>query len=144
MRKIVFAAVLCAMSAAVLAANKQPVALTAIPQAVQDSIAAHYTPDQILIVTCEKTMPKHFQYDFRIADGSKLSYSDKAVLMRLENEQGIDLSYVPSGIQKYVKETFPNATMIEYRRSSSRQDIMLNIDIRVVFDKSGRFLRLED
>ncbi|MBR2165291.1 MAG: PepSY-like domain-containing protein [Paludibacteraceae bacterium] len=143
MKRFGLIALICTMSMVAWGANKQPVALTALPQALQDSIAAHYTPDQILIVTSEKTAPRHYEYEFRVADGTKLKYSDKAVLMKIENEKGIDLSYVPSGIQNYVKETFPNTFIVEYTRATMKQEVELNIDVTLVFDKNGRFIRLD-
>ena len=143
MRKIALVAgLLFAMIA--FAATKQPVALTATPQSVQDAVAKHFTPEQVLIVTCEKTAPRKYEYELRIAEGTKLVYSNKAQLLKIENEKGIDLNFVPSGIQKYIQETFPNATITKYTCKGSRQDVILNIDIDVVFDKSGRFVRLED
>ncbi|MBR6492601.1 MAG: PepSY-like domain-containing protein [Paludibacteraceae bacterium] len=143
MKKFALMALICTMSMVVCGANKQPVALTALPQAVQDSIAAHYTPDKILIVTGEKTKPRHYEYEFRVDGGTKLKYSDKAVLLKIENVQGIDLSYVPTGIQNYVKETFPNTFIVEYSRETMKQEVVLNIDVTLIFDKNGRFIRLD-
>ena len=144
MKKISLLALICVMSLSVYAANKQPVALTAMPQILQDTIAAHYTPDQVLIVTFEKVMPKHYEYEFRTADGTKLKYTHKARLIQIYNEKGIDLAFVPSGIQKYVAETFPNAFITKYKRGTMSQKIELNIDVELIFDKSGRFLRITD
>ena len=144
MKKISLLALICVMSLGVFAANKQPVALTAMPQILQDTIGAHYTPDQVLIVTFEKVMPKHYVYEFRMADGTKLKYTHKARLIKIENEKGIDLTFVPSGIKKYVTETFPNAFIVEYKRSTMRQEVELNIDVELIFDRSGRFLRITD
>ena len=144
MKKISLLALICVMSMGIFAANKQPVALTAMPQVLQDTIGAHYTPDQVLIVTFEKVMPKHYVYEFRMADGTKLKYTHKARLIKIENEKGIDLTFVPSGIKKYVTETFPNAFIVEYKRSTMRQEVELNIDVELIFDRSGRFLRITD
>jgi len=144
MKRISLLAFICSMSFALFAANKQPVALTAMPQVLQDTIAAHFTPDQILIVTYEKTMPKRYVYEFRLADGTKLKYTNKAQLLKISNEKGIDLVFVPNGIKKYVEETFPNAFITEYKRSTMRQEVNLNIDAELIFDKSGRFLRITD
>ena len=144
MKKISLLALICVMSMGIFAANKQPVALTAMPQVLQDTIGAHYTPDQVLIVTFEKVMPKHYVYEFRMADGTKLKYTNNARLIKIDNEKGIDLAFVPSGIQKYVAETFPNAFITEYKRSTMSQVVELNIDVQLIFDRSGRFLRITD
>ena len=144
MKKISLLALIVAMSMGVFAANKQPVALAAMPQVLQDTIAAHFTPDKVLIVTFEKVMPKQYVYEFRLVDGTKLKYTNKARLIKIENEKGIDLAFVPRGIKKYVAETFPNAIITEYRRNTMGQRIELNIDVELVFDRSGRFLRITD
>lgn len=144
MKKILLLAFVGAMSLSLYAGTKLPVVLTAIPQALQDTIAAHFTQDQILAVTYEKTLPKHFEYEFRLGDGTKLKYNEKAKLLKIENENGIDLSFVPKGIKDYVYQTFPNATIVEYKNGIARQDVELNIGIDLIFDKGGRFLRLTD
>ena len=144
MKKISLLALICMMSMGIYAGGKQPVALTAMPQVLQDTIGAHFTPEQVLIVTFQKVMPKHYVYEFRMSDGTELKYTHKARLIKIENEKGIDLAFVPTGIQKYVAETFPNAFITEYKVGTMNQVVELNIDVELIFDRSGRFLRITD
>lgn len=134
--------VLC--SAACAARGKQPLAFAALPQAVQDSVLLHYTADQVQFSTGEKTMPKHFEYELRIDDGTKMQYNQRAVLEKISNKAGVKEAFIPAGIMQYVRETFPNAVITEFKRSPMKQEVELNNDLELVFNKRGQFLRIED
>lgn len=134
--------VLC--STACAARGKQPLAFTALPQAVQDSVLLYYTADQVQFSTGEKTMPKHFEYELRIDDGTKMQYNQRAVLEKISNKAGVKEAFIPAGIMQYVRETFPNAVITEFKRSPMKQEVELNNDLELVFNKRGQFLRIED
>ena len=133
--------VLCSMACA---RGKQPIAFTKLPQAIQDSVLAHFTADQVQLATCEKTMPKHFEYELRIADGTKIEYNQSAQLMKVSNKAGIQTAYIPEKVLTYITETFPNSVITEYKVSPMKKAVELNDDIELVFDKHGKFLRIDD
>ena len=133
--------VLCSMACA---RGKQPIAFTKLPQAIQDSVLAHFTADQVQLATCEKTMPKHFEYELRIADGTKIEYNQNAQLMKVSNKAGIQTAYIPEKVLTYITETFPNSVITEYKVSPLKKAVELNDDIELVFDKHGKFLRIDD
>ena len=44
----------------------------------------------------------------------------------------------------YVHETFPNATITEYKRETMKQEIELNDKMDLIFSKKGAFIRIDD
>jgi len=134
-------AVLCSTACA---RGKQPMAFAKLPQAIQDAVLAHFTADQVQLATCEKTMPKHYEYELRIADGTKLEYNQNAQLVEISNKAGIQTAFVPEKVLTYITETFPNSVITEYKVSPLKQAVELNDDIELVFDKHGKFLRIDD
>ena len=126
------------------ARGKQPVAFSKVPQIVQDTVLNHYLMEDVLLSTRQKTQPRHYMYEFRTADGTKMLYTDKAVLIEASNKAGIQHSFLPAKVLNYVLEVFPNAVITEYERSSMKQEVELNNDIELVFNKHGKFLRIDD
>jgi hypothetical protein len=126
------------------ARGKQPITFAKLPQAVQETVLVNFTQDQIQLITSEKTLPKHYEYTFVMADGTKLECTSKAQLRKVSNKNGIKEAFVPEIILTYVHETFPNATITEYKRETMKQEIELNDKMDLVFNTKGQFLRIDD
>ena len=128
----------------VSARGKQPISFQKLPQNVQENVLANFAEDQIQLITSEKTMPKHYKYVLNMADGTKLECNNKAQLRKVSNKNGIKEVFVPENILTYVHETFPNATITEYKRESMKQEIELNDKMDLIFSKNGKFIRIDD
>ena len=144
MKKISIIALLALVSLCANARGKQPITFAKLPQNVQDSVLVNFTQDQIQLITSEKTMPKHYKYVFNMADGTKLECNNKAQLRKVSNKNGIKEVFVPEKILTYVHETFPNATITEYKKETMKQEIELNDKMDLVFNKNGAFIRIDD
>lgn len=144
MKKITLIALLISVFA--LGANargKQPVAFENIPEAVQTEMQKTFSVNQIQYITFAKELG-YKMYTFMLADGTKLQFDHKAILRKISNKNGINETLVPENILEYVRKTFPNATITEYQREHSRQEVELNNNLDLVFNKRGKFLRIED
>ena len=145
MKKITLVALLLsAFTLGVFARGKQPIVFDKLPAAVQEEVQKNFTPADVQLITCKKVAPRKFEYAFTINDGTELKYSNKAQLIKVENEKGIKLVFVPEKIQTYVQETFPNATITEYEVDLNKKVIELNDEMTLVFTKKDKFLRIED
>ena len=125
------------------AKGKKPVPYEKVPQVVQTEFQKNFTPDQVQYVTFEKVLGQKL-YTFVLAEGTKIKYNHKAVLRKVENKDGILTTLVPEKIMTYAKATFPKATITEYVCDKSRKEIELNNNIELIFNKRGKFLRIED
>lgn len=144
MKKSLFlAALLCIMSLTLSAKGKQPVAFENVPQAVQTEYQKVFTADQIQYVTVEKVFRQRI-YAFSLNDGTKIKYNHKGLVCKVANWSGINLQFVPKNILEYAQKTFPKATITEYTVKSSRLELELNDNIDLIFNKKGKFLRIED
>ena len=141
--KAVVAILMLMLSVTAFGSSKQPVAFTTLPETVQQVVLTNFSLDQIQIVTSEKAFGG-FKYMFLMADGTKVEYNSKAQLLEAENLQGINDAFVPEAILTYIRTTFPNATITEYKNEGNKQEIELNDKMELVFSKNGKFLRIED
>ena len=144
MKRILFIALMSVVTLGAFARGKQPITFQKLPQAVQEVVLVNFTQDQIQLITSEKTMPKHYKYVFNMADGTKLECNNKAQLRTVSNKNGIKEAFVPENILTYVHETFPNATITEYKRETMKQEIELNDKMDLIFSKKGAFIRIDD
>jgi hypothetical protein len=140
----IVALLLTVLCITISARGKQPIALDQLPQAVHDSVLAHFTADQVQLATSQKTKPRYFVYELRMADGTRLEYNKKAQLLKVSNKAGIQKSYVPEVILTYVQATFPNAVITKYECETLKKEIKLNDDMSLIFDNKGKFIRIDD
>ena len=145
MKKIALVALLISVFAAgVSARGKQPIAFEKVPEVVQEEVQKHFLPLEIQLITVKKVAPRKFEYTFSMEDATQIKYSNKAVLLEVENEKGVLPVFIPEKILTYVLETFPNATITSYEAASGKKVIELNDEMVLVFTKKGKFLRIED
>ena len=145
MKKIALVALLIsAFAAGVSARGKQPIAFEKVPEVVQEEVQKYFLPLEIQLITVKKVAPRKFEYTFSMEDATQIKYSNKAVLLEVENEKGVLPVFIPEKILTYVLETFPNATITSYEAASGKKVIELNDEMVLVFNKKGKFLRIED
>jgi acyl-CoA synthetase (AMP-forming)/AMP-acid ligase II len=145
MKKIALVALLIsAFTAGVSARGKQPIAFEKVPEVVQEEVQKYFLPLEIQLITVKKVAPRKFEYTFSMEDATQIKYSNKAVLLEVENEKGVLPVFIPEKILTYVLETFPNATITSYEAASGKKVIELNDEMVLVFNKKGKFLRIED
>lgn len=143
MKKILIIALMSVVTLGAFARGKKPITFQKLPQNVQDTVLIHFEENQIQLITSEKTMPKHYKYVFNMADGTRLECNNKAQLRKVTNKNGIKEAFVPENIRTYVHETFPNATITEYKRETMKQEIELNEKMDLIFSQKGKFIRID-
>ena len=79
-----------------------------------------------------------------MADGTKLEYDKRAQLRKIKKLEGVDEKFLPKVIVEYIKATLPNAIVTEYKREGMSQKVELSDKMELVFNRKGKFLRIED
>ena len=145
MKRIALVALLIsAFTAGVFARGKQPIAFEKVPTAIQEEVQKNFLPLEVQLVTVKKVAPRKYVYTFSMEDATQLKYSNKAVLLEVDNKDGITLALVPEKIQEYIRDMFPNATITKYEVDLGKKVIELNNEMTLVFTKRDKFLRIED
>ena len=125
------------------ARGKQPIALKDLPEPVKKEILKNFTQEQIQLITAEKEF-RNYEYTFMMADGTKLEYDKRAQLRKIKKLEGVDEKFLPKVIVEYIKATLPNAIVTEYKREGISQKVELSDKMELVFNRKGKFLRIED
>jgi len=124
------------------AKGKQPIALDRLPKAVKNVAMLHYTPDQILFITKEKQVGKD-EYEFTLADGTKVEFYETGQLHKIKSQQGVPDSFIPANMLMYIKATFPNSIVTEFKNDRTMKKIEINNDVDLIFNRKGKFLRID-
>ena len=124
------------------AKGKQPIAIEKLPRAVKAAAMQHYTPDQILFITMEKQVGKD-EYEFSLADGTKVEFYENGQLHKIKSQQGVPDAFIPENMLQYIKATFPNSIVTEYKNDRIMKKIEINNDVDLVFNRRGKFLRID-
>lgn len=134
---------ICALSLTAFAKGKKPIAFDDLPNNVKEVVLKNFDAKQIQYITTEHKFRRH-EYAFMMNDNTKIAYDKKAQLCEIKNKQGVPTSFLPEAISEYIAKTFPNAKVTEYQKKKSRQEVELNNQLDLIFNKRGKFLRLED
>ena len=134
---------LCALTLSVCAQGKQPIAFENLPNGVQQEVLKCYTKDQIQFITVEKELLSP-EYEFVLANGVQLEYDGDAKLLTAESRNGLPEKLINPQIVAYVKANFPKAIITEYSCDKWEQDVELNNEIDLVFDRNNAFKHMDD
>ena len=143
MKKVLFAALLSVLCLSVFAKGKQPIAFKALPDKVQEEVKKNLPEQQIQFITAKKELGR-YQYTFLLEDNSTYVFDSKAQLRYVEDPKGVQDVFVPEKVLKYVQTTLPNTSITEYKVESGCLRATLNNKMELVFNKKGKFLRIED
>lgn len=145
MKRITILALLVALfTMGIQARGKQPIAFKNLPDVVKKEVEKNFTEDQIRFITSQRTMPRHYVYEFLLADDTKFKYDHKARLKEIKNKKGILEAMLPQDVIKYVKATCPNAIITKYEVENLSQKVELDDDMEMIFSKKGKFIRIDD
>ncbi|MBF7046243.1 PepSY-like domain-containing protein [Campylobacter volucris] len=80
-------------------------------------------------------------YEIYLSDGSELEFFLNGKLKEAENHRALNISILPIPVQNIIKNTHPNASVIEVERKISHYKIKLNNEIKLYIDDNGIILR---
>ena len=138
----VLALMLGLFSLAACAKGKQPIAFQNLPEMVKSAVLKNYSDSLVQYVTWQKALGKD-EYDFLMEDGTKMQYFENGQLHKIKCKAGVPDALVPDPILRYVRETFPHATITEYKNDPWSQEVELNNEMELVFNRRGDFLRID-
>lgn len=143
MKKMTLVALMIsAFSLAACARGKQPVAFQNLPEMVKSAVLKNYADTLVQYITWEKSIGKD-EYEFLLQDGTKMEYYENGQLHKIKCRTGIPDVLVPDPILRYVRGTFPNAVITEFKNDPWSQKVELNNEMELVFNRRGDFLRID-
>lgn len=116
-------------------------------QALPDAITA-FIKQQFPNATVVGVEPDHdhggLEYDVYLSDGTQLDFDANNQWEKVECMKGVPAFFVPKAIASYVKGTYQNVAITKINKELHGYDIELANGMELSFDRSGRFLGMDD
>lgn len=127
-----------AQAQAAPAANAQ-----ALPAPITDFIKQHFPNASVVGVE-----PDHehggLEYDVYLNDGTQIDFDANNQWEKVECMRGVPAFFVPKAIATYVKGSYQNLAITKINKEYHGYDIELANGMELSFDKSGRFMGMDD
>ena len=124
-------------------AQAQAAAAQALPEAITAFIKQHFPNAQVVGVE-----PDHdhggLEYDVYLSDGTQVDFDANNQWDQVESMKGVPAFFIPNGIANYVKSNYQNIVITKINKEYHGYDIELANGMELSFDRSGKFMGMDD
>lgn len=142
-----FTAILAVALSLNLSANAQDKVVPAsqLPAQAHAFIKQHFKGQTIDVVRKDKGLIST-DYDVRLSNGIEVEFDDKGNWEEVDgNHIAVPATIIPKTIATYVAANYKGQAIVKIdKKRSGDYKIELANDIELVFDKTGKFLRIDD
>jgi len=126
-----------------LSAQDKILAPTEVPGAIQSYVKKHFAGQTIAQAKLDVDGLKK-EYEIKLSDQTKLEFTDKHKITKIDANKALPASVVPQKIAQYVKANYPNHSIIEWKKDERKQEIKLDNKLEMEFNLKGDFVRIDD
>ncbi len=133
-----------------LACEKEKIVSEAsLPSGASQFITAHFPDEKVLQVKKEKDFLEKTVFDVILSNSFNLEFKENGEAQKVDgNGNAIPVAVIqPKAILTYVEAQFSGKNVVAWEKDSdSKKEIEVGLDngLELVFDKDGKYLRLED
>ena len=124
-------------------AQAQAATAQALPEAITTFIKQHFPNAQVVGVE-----PDHdhggLEYDVYLSDGTQVDFDANNQWDQVESMKGVPAFFIPNGIANYVKSNYQNIVITKINKEYHGYDIELANGMELSFDRSGKFMGMDD
>ena len=120
-----------------------PAASIQVPDAINAFVKQNF-PNATIAGVEQDSDHGGMEYDIYLSDGTKVDFDANSQWDKVECHAGVPASLVPQAIANYVKSNYQNMTITKIDREFSGYEIELSNGLDLKFDKSGRFMGMDD
>lgn len=84
------------------------------------------------------------EYDVYLSDGTQVDFDANQQWEKVESMRGVPSFFIPQAIASYVRGTYQNLAITKINKEYHGYDIELANGMDLSFDRSGRFLGIDD
>lgn len=126
-------------------AQDRSISFAELPRTAQAFIENHYDPGQVSHIVLDDEFLSDKEYKVVLKDGIQVEFDGKGNWTEVEAErQSVPDEIVPEAIRTHVKKSFPGNEIVQIARSSRRYEVELTSGLDLEFDKSGKFIRIDN
>lgn len=96
-------------------------------------------------IEIEEKLMRGKEYDVVLDDGTQIEFDDKGNWLSVDTgRKSIPDYFVLKSIRDYVSKNYSGKKIVEIEKKSGKYEIQLSNEVELEFDRSGRFLRVDD
>ena len=128
-----------------LADNDKMITREELPEKAQMFLTQHFEGIEILYVKADRDMGVVTSYDVVLKGDVKVEFNRSGDWTSVDCERDeVPNGVLPQGVLDYVGKRFAGAYVVEIEKGLMGYEVKLSNDIDIEFDKSGKFLRIDD
>lgn len=138
-----FTLVFCCFMYMNTSAQEEKLTAEQVPEQIKSYISTHFSGHKIY--KAEKETKRHkTEYEIKLNKDVELEFNGDFAIKQIESHAELPDSVIPDKIKQYVQENYPDHEITEWKRKHLGQEIELNDDLELIFDKEGNFVALDD
>lgn len=144
MKKLFIFLVGCVFSMTACADDHHLIKYSELPVQAQTFVQKYFNLEDISHIERDRE-GMHYEYNVYMKNTTEIDFDYQG------NLQSIDCKYitvpkgiVPEVIMSFVSLHYPNLYVVEYVIDYRHQTVELNNEMELIFDREGRFLRMDD
>ena len=143
MKKILMFLAAGFLFAASACADDRPVTVAQLPAAAQQFLTKYFPGQSVAIATYD---PDFFSatYEVMYSNGAKVEFDSKGNLKEYYNPiSSVPEEILPAGVADFVKQTYPDALIIELDIDSRGCDVKLSNRVEISFNTQGQAVDID-
>ena len=138
----IIAAVVLSRSCA--GADDRPSSFHVLPAAAQTFVNNNYPDVKVLYVTVDDDLVRP-DYKVALVNGVEMQFSSNGNLEKIEaRKTGVPENLIPVQIMTYVRNHYPDASVIEYEIDRRHYEVKLSNRLELTFNKNFNVIELDD
>ena len=119
------------------------VSVSELPNEITTYISTHFPYSTILQGVVERDGFSK-TYQITLSDATKLEFNRKKEIVDIDGKNALPNSVIPEKILQYVCTNFPHNSVTDWKLDDRKQQVELDNEITLEFNKDGDFLRIDD
>ncbi|MBK6967535.1 MAG: PepSY-like domain-containing protein [Bacteroidales bacterium] len=139
------AILLLSMATTFISAQDKVVPYSQIPSGIKSFITTHFPKHSVAQSEIDtEGLGFSKQYEINLNDGTELKFNNKNQIIAIEGKSKLPESVIPEKIRKYIATNYPNNAITDWEIDGKNQQISLDNDLELEFNKNGDFVKIDN
>lgn len=141
--KVILVVMLAVLTLSVKAQDKL-IQFNELPKTAQNFVTKYYDAKQVSFVVIDKELFST-SYKVKLTNGIEVEFDGKGNWKEVDaGVNAVPHQIVDANIVAYVKRSFPNNKIVQISREKNKIEVELSNGLDLVFNKNGKFIRIDD
>ena len=123
--------------------NEKPIQVGQLPTKAQTFITTYFKGHKVALAKQDSDLFSK-SYDVIFTNGEKIEFDKSGDWTEVKCKSGVPTQIVPSAIRTYVKNNYPDASIIQIERKRNEYEVKLSNRWEITFDSQMRVIDIDD